>query len=87
MSDETLKLPPDFMWSDDGEGRWIKHRVSGKRAHWPDWMPPPRQTDVDFVIRKVRIEYRRDRLYWALGKDIDAFRRRAITMRLRGYMI
>jgi hypothetical protein len=78
---EKFTLPLDFEWAGPNA---IKHRVSGKTCElWK--LTAINQGEVDYMVRKLRYDYRRDRLWAAVGRDIDRFRGCQIALRSRGY--
>jgi hypothetical protein len=82
---ERWKLPPDFTWDEDQDVP--KHRASGKVGWISLFSRPPTQGEIDYLCNKIRFEYRRDRLFVAVGRDIARFRTAQIEMLARGYQI
>lgn len=87
---EAFKIPPDFEFAWDAEPGYagetpIRHRVSGKLGLVARYVGPTNQAEINYLVHKIRYEYRRDRLYLAVGRNIDRFRECQIEMRNRGY--
>ena len=89
MSD-AFEIPPDFEFAWDAEPGYdgetpIRHRASGKLGLVAKYLGPTTQAEIDYLVHRLRFEYRRDRLYLACNRDIDRYRHCQIEMRSRGY--